>query len=94
MSGSDDEANGDIVGKIATTATSAGRRASWEIAKPPQVQKGAERQKWEVTDCERRQRVGDLALASCASARNNSDDESSAPPSLAQAARSDLFSAA
>ena len=69
--------NGDIVGKIATTATSAGRRASWEIAKPPQVQKDAERQKWEVTDCEQRQRVGDLALASCASARNNSDDESS-----------------
>ena len=28
-------------------------------------------------NCEQRQRVGDLALASCASARNNSDDESS-----------------
>ena len=74
MSGSDDDANGDIVGKIATTATSAGRRAAWEIAKPLQEQKDAERQKWGVTNCEQRQRVGDLALAPCASARNNSGD--------------------
>ena len=74
MSGSDDDANGEIVGKIAPTATSAGRRAAWEIAKPLQEQKDAGRQKWGVTNCEQRQRVGDLALAPCASARNNSGD--------------------
>ena len=52
MSGSDDEANGDIVEKITTTATGAGKRAAW-VAKPLQAQRIAEEQKWRVTNRER-----------------------------------------
>jgi hypothetical protein len=52
MSGSDDEANGDIVEKITTTATDAGKRAAW-VAKPLQAQRNAEKQKWRATNHER-----------------------------------------
>ena len=51
MSGSDDEANGDIVEKITTTATGAGN-AAW-VAKPLQAQRIAEEQKRRVTNRER-----------------------------------------
>ena len=52
MSGSDDEANGDIVEKITTTATDAGKRAEW-VAKPLQAQRNAEKQKCKATNHER-----------------------------------------
>jgi hypothetical protein len=48
---SDDEENGDIVGKIATTATGAGKRATW-VAKPLQALRITEEQKWRVTNGE------------------------------------------
>ena len=52
MSVSDDEENGDIVGKIATTATGAGKRATW-VAKPLQALRNAEKQKCRATNHER-----------------------------------------